>query len=81
MEAVFHTLSYFDEVNFAARASARALFSVGLMDSVCPPSTVFAAYNHYTAEKQIRVYDYNDHEGGGNHQEREQISFLRELWG
>ena len=27
--------------------AAPALFSVGLMDDICPPSTVFAAYNHY----------------------------------
>ncbi len=47
VETVFRTLSYFDGVNFAARAKAQALFSVGLMDMVCPPSTVYAAYNHY----------------------------------
>src|SRR5258707_9614863 len=45
VETVFSTLSYFDGVNFSARAQAHALFSVALMDEVCPPSTVFAAYN------------------------------------
>ena len=39
------TLSYFDGVSFARRAAAPALFSVGLMDMVCPPSTVYAAFN------------------------------------
>lgn len=39
-DSVFRTLSYFDGINFAARATAPALFSVGLMDQVCPPSTV-----------------------------------------
>ncbi len=62
---VFTTLAYFDGVNFAPRIRARTLFSVGLMDMVCPPSTVFAAYNRIAAEKDIRVYDYNEHEGGG----------------
>ena len=78
IEQVFHTLSYFDGVNFAARAKASALFSVGLMDIVCPPSTVYAAYNHYVAPKQIRVWEYNDHEGGGNYQTQEKLRFMRE---
>jgi cephalosporin-C deacetylase len=43
----FETLSYFDGVNFAKRATAPALFSVGLLDPVCPPSTVYAARNHW----------------------------------
>ncbi len=63
-ERVFGTLSYFDGLNFAARAKAPALFSVGLMDQVTPPSTVFAAYNHYRGPKEIEVYPFNGHEGG-----------------
>ncbi len=58
---------------------APALFSVALMDNVCPPSTVYAAYNAYAGEKQIRSYPYNDHEGGQFHQEAEQLTWLREL--
>ena len=81
VEAVFQTLSYFDGVNFAARAQAPALFSVGLMDDVCPPSTVYAAYNHYDGPKQIRVYRYNQHEGGGTFQNQEKIRFLRTVLG
>jgi len=64
VERVFTTLSYFDGVNFAVRARAPALFSVGLMDQVTPPSTVFAAYNHYAGPKSIEVYPFNGHEGG-----------------
>ena len=73
------TTSYIDCVNFAARATAPALFSVGLMDDICPPPTVFAAYNHYAAAKQINVWPYNAHEGGGGHQEQAQLAFLRTL--
>ncbi len=81
VERVFATLAYIDGVNFAARATAPALFSVGLMDEVCPPSTVFAAFNHYAGEeKAIRVWRYNHHEGGGGHQTREKVTFLRSLW-
>jgi cephalosporin-C deacetylase len=81
VDQVFKTLSYFDGVNFAARARARALFSVGLMDEVCPPSTVFAAYNHYAGPKEIRVYEYNDHEGGEAYQVLEQLEFFAAVWG
>jgi cephalosporin-C deacetylase len=81
VETVFNTLSYFDGVNFATRIKAQALFSVGLMDMVCPPSTIYAAYNHLAAEsKQMRVYTYNNHEGGGSHHLLEKIRFLQELW-
>jgi len=81
VEMVFQTLSYFDGMNFAARAKAPALFSVGLMDETCPPSTVFGAYNHYAGEKQIRVWPYNHHEGGETFQDLEKIQFLARLWG
>lgn len=78
---VFNTLAYFDGVNFATRAQAKALFSVGLMDDTCPPSTVFAAYNHYAGPKEIKVYPYNQHEGGDIFQVQAQIGWLQSIWG
>jgi len=75
VEKIFHTLSYFDGVNFATRAKAKALFSVALMDNICPPSTVFAAYNYYNGEKEIKVYPFNNHEGGGVFHTLEKIKF------
>ncbi len=67
IDDVFATLSYVDVVNHAKRASAPALFSVGLIDEVTPASTVFAAYNHYAGPKDIAVYPFNGHEGGTRH--------------
>jgi cephalosporin-C deacetylase len=81
IDTVFNTLSYFDGLNFAARAKAPALFSVGLMDMTCPPSTVFAAYNHYGGPKDIKVWQFNDHEGGSTFQTMEKVKFLKKLWG
>ena len=80
-ESVFKTLSYVDGLNFAPRAKSPALFSVGLMDDICPPRTVFAAFNHYQGPKEIRVYPYNRHEGGQAYHDREKILFLKKLWG
>jgi cephalosporin-C deacetylase len=42
---------------------------------------VFAAYNHLHGEKDIRIYEFNDHEGGQNYQTLAKMKFLRELWG
>ena len=80
VETVFRTLSYFDGLNFAARAQAPAQFSVGLMDNICPPSTVYAAYNHYAGPKELTVWEYNNHEGGGSYQLSDKLAFLRRLW-
>ncbi|RZI88038.1 MAG: acetylxylan esterase, partial [Microbacterium sp.] len=76
-ERVFETLSYFDGVSFARRATAPALFSVALHDVTCPPSTVFAAFNSYgSADRAIEVYTHNDHEGGQAYQWLAQAAFL-----
>jgi cephalosporin-C deacetylase len=80
-DAVFGSLAYFDGMNFAVRARAQALISVGLMDEVCPPSTVFAAYNHYAGPKEIRVWEFNRHEGGESFQDREKLKFVLGVWG
>ncbi|MFF1257920.1 acetylxylan esterase [Streptomyces sp. NBC_01280] len=76
-EQVFRTLSYFDGVHFAARGTAPALFSVALEDQTCPPSTVFAAFNAYAGQdKTIKVYTFNDHEGGGPFHQAAQLDWL-----
>ncbi|MFC3300014.1 acetylxylan esterase [Arthrobacter agilis] len=81
VDAVFRTLSYFDGVNFAARSTMPAMFSVGLLDDVCPPSCVFAAHNHYAGPASMKVYPYNGHEQGGAFQDVEHLRFIRGLVG
>jgi cephalosporin-C deacetylase len=76
---VFETLRYFDTSVLVQAAQAPALFSVALMDTVCPPSTVYAAYNAYAGPKEIHTYPFNDHEGGQFHQEAEQLAWLGPL--
>jgi len=56
------------------------------MDDVCPPSTCFAAYNRYgersgAVPKDVTVYPYNGHEGGGAHQLALQLAFMSEVLG
>ena len=76
INTAFETLSYFDGMNFAARMKARALYSVGVMDTICPASTVFASYNHVNSQKDIMVYYFNDHECGGPDHLMEKIRFF-----
>lgn len=76
---VFETLAYVDGRHFAARASAPALFSVGLEDRIAPPSTVFAAYNAYRGPKEIRVWSFSGHEAGELQQPLERLAFLERL--
>ncbi len=80
VESAFATLDYVDGLNFAVRASATGLFSVGLMDAICPPSTVFAAFNHYAGPKEISVWPFNGHDGGGVQHTLERATLLRSLW-
>src|SRR5690606_5375276 len=79
-ETVLTTLSYVDAALLASRATAPALFSIAMMDDICPPSTCFAAYHRYGGAKDLRVYEFNGHEGGGGHHRREQLTWLRELF-
>jgi cephalosporin-C deacetylase len=81
VDRVFETIAYIDAVNHARRATAPALFSVGLIDEVTPASTVFAAYNHYGGSKEIAVYAFNGHEGGGTRHRLAQLAWLAALAG
>ena len=79
VEATFATLAYFDGAVLARLAVAPALFSVAMMDVICPPTTVFAAYNSYSGPKDIEVYPFNDHEGGEAFQRSRQLMWLEEV--
>jgi len=61
-EAARLTLRHVDNALLATRIRARTLVSVGLHDTITPPSTVFAAYNAITAPKEIVVLPYSGHE-------------------
>jgi cephalosporin-C deacetylase len=77
--AALDTLRYVDCALLARRITARSLLSTGLMDTICPPSTVFAAYNELTAPKDITVHPYTGHEVPATQIER-QLRHLREFW-
>lgn len=78
--AALRTISYVDGAVLGTRATVPALFSVAMMDGICPPATVYAAYNNYGGPKSIDEYRYNDHEGGGPFHQRRQLAWLAELF-
>ncbi len=62
-DEVFTRLGYIDNQHLAHRIQADTRFFVGLMDTICPPSSQFAAYNKITAPKSMVIYPDFGHEG------------------
>ncbi len=60
---IFTRLGYIDNQHLASRIRAEVLMPVGLMDTICPPSTQFAAYNKITSKKNLLIYPDFGHEG------------------
>lgn len=79
--AVFRTLDYIDAMHHGSRASAPALFTSGLRDHVCPPSTVYAAQHAYGGPSEMITYEFNGHESGGAYQRAAEIAFVQDVAG
>jgi cephalosporin-C deacetylase len=59
---VFEMLGYIDIQFLATRIQAEVIWGIGLMDTVCPPSTQFAAYNKIVSPKSMITYPDFGHE-------------------
>jgi len=55
------TSKYFDVVNFARFVKVQGWYSWGYNDNVCPPTSMYAAYNVITAEKELYVFQETQH--------------------
>lgn len=62
-QETFEKLGYIDIQNLASRIKARTMWGIGLMDTVCPPSSQFSAYNKIKAPKELVIYPDFGHEG------------------
>jgi cephalosporin-C deacetylase len=60
--SVFRNLGYIDIQFLASRIRADVLWGIGLMDTICPPSTQFAVYNKITSQKKMVIYPDFGHE-------------------
>ena len=61
-EEIFTRLGYIDVQNLCPRIRAEVRMITGLMDTICPPSTQFAAYNKIKSKKSMTLYPDYGHE-------------------
>jgi cephalosporin-C deacetylase len=50
---VLETSAYYDAVNFARKFKGKSVHGVGFIDTVCAPTTVYAAYNVHPEPKMM----------------------------
>ncbi len=62
-DEIFTKLGYIDVQHLAPRIKAHTMMQIGLMDTICPPSTQFAAFNKIKAKKELVIYPDFGHEG------------------
>ena len=77
-DEIFEKLGYIDIQFLAPRIRAKVMMATCLMDTTCPPSTQFAAYNKMTCEKSVVFYPDYAHEEPLVHKDRI-FAFLSEL--
>ncbi|MCC3376507.1 alpha/beta fold hydrolase [Cohnella sp. REN36] len=77
-DAFFERLGYIDVQHLAPRIRGEVLMATGLMDTITPPSTQFAAYNKIVAPKELVVYPDYGHEGLPGFDDRT-MAFFRAL--
>ncbi len=61
-DEIFEKLGYIDNQHLAPRIRGKVLMITGLMDTICPASTQFAAYNKIQSPKQVKVFPDFAHE-------------------
>jgi cephalosporin-C deacetylase len=69
-DQIFTKLGYVDVQYLAPRIRGEVMMGVGLMDTICPPSTQFAAYNKIKAKKALAIYPDFGHEGLPGHADK-----------
>jgi len=69
-EEIFTKLGYIDIQHLADRIQGEVMMGVGLMDTICPPSTQYAAYNKIKSKKSTIIYPDFGHEGLPDHHDK-----------
>lgn len=62
-DEIFTRLGYIDIQHLVKRIKGEVFMATGLMDTICPPSTQFAAYNKITSKKHYLLFHDYGHEG------------------
>ena len=61
-KVIFEKLGYIDIQHLANRIQANVLWGIGLMDTICPPSSQFATFNKITSRKSMEIFPDYGHE-------------------
>ena len=61
-DEIFTKLGYIDLQYLVPRIKGKVKMFTGLIDTICPPSSQFAAYNKITSEKDVVIYPDFGHE-------------------
>ena len=61
-DEIFTRLGYIDVQHLAPRIQGEVLMATGLMDTICPASSQFAAYNKIASLKKMALYPDYGHE-------------------
>jgi cephalosporin-C deacetylase len=67
---IFTRLGYIDVQHLCPRIKGEIMMGIGFMDTICPPSTQFAAYNKIRSKKSTVIYPDFAHEGLPGHYDR-----------
>lgn len=55
------TSKYYDVVNFARFVNVQGWYSWGYNDNICPPTSMYAAYNVIKAKKELHIFQEAQH--------------------
>lgn len=80
-KAKLETVGYYDVVNFARQLKVPGLYSWGFNDEVCPPTSMYAAYNVITAPKELHLALETGHWTYPEQRERVEAWLLEKLQG
>ena len=75
---VLNVARYYDAVNFARNIQSPVILGIGLIDLVCPPSTIYSAYNVLQGSKRIIIAPSMGHDADENPQ-YERDAFVVEM--
>jgi cephalosporin-C deacetylase-like acetyl esterase len=77
--AIIETSRYYDTVNFASRVRVPTLIGMGLIDTTCPPSGIFAMINQLNGPKETVVMPLEGHQGRHSSYENRASDWLKAL--
>ena len=75
------TSKYYDVVNFARQIKVPGYYSWGFNDTVCPPTSMFAAYNVITASKELLIAQDTGHWAYSEQHEKTDAWLINNLLG